>query len=323
MSACCNNGFKMIHEVMDFKMWLGLIGPAGPAGSPGRDVQLRGPVATVYDLPVTAPASELWQVGTQAPYNGYFFNGTSWVNLGPVAAGATFTPSVSADGTLSWTNDGGLPNPQSVNIKGPQGQTGQSGPAGPAGPGVPPGGTAGQVLAKTGPADYATGWQDPSGGDVTADMLGIVIEGNSTPVGASTGQYVIVKASTISGITDGLYTAAQAIPANTAIDSTYLTAVSDGGLNDLNRTIKSFIGIKTISISNSTIYKGIRITASVSSGYKFLSWLPTGASIGWMTSFPIYVESPQSQTTGVFYEGTIDSGSDKSVRFSFLEILDL
>ena len=127
MSACCNNGFKMIHEVMDFKMWLGLIGPAGPAGSPGRDVQLRGPVATVYDLPVTAPASELWQVGTQAPYNGYFFNGTSWVNLGPVAAGATFTPSVSADGTLSWTNDGGLPNPQSVNIKGPAGPAGPDG----------------------------------------------------------------------------------------------------------------------------------------------------------------------------------------------------
>lgn len=32
--------------------------------------------------------------------------------------GATFTPNVSLDGELSWTNDKGLPNPPSVNIKG-------------------------------------------------------------------------------------------------------------------------------------------------------------------------------------------------------------
>ena len=55
------------------------------------------------------------------------------------AAGTTFTPSVSADGTLSWTNDGGKENPTSVNIKGPkgaqgpQGEPGATGPQGPAG----------------------------------------------------------------------------------------------------------------------------------------------------------------------------------------------
>ena len=35
--------------------------------------------------------------------------------------GATFTPSVSVDGVISWTNNGGLPNPTPVNIKGPKG----------------------------------------------------------------------------------------------------------------------------------------------------------------------------------------------------------
>lgn len=40
--------------------------------------------------------------------------------------GATFTPSVSADGTLSWTNNKGLTNPEPVNIKGPQGADGKS-----------------------------------------------------------------------------------------------------------------------------------------------------------------------------------------------------
>lgn len=35
--------------------------------------------------------------------------------------GVTFTPHIDADGNLSWTNDGGLENPQTVNIKGPKG----------------------------------------------------------------------------------------------------------------------------------------------------------------------------------------------------------
>ena len=48
--------------------------------------------------------------------------------------GTTFIPSVSNDGIISWTNDGGLPNPNPVNIKGPQGETGNVGPQGPQGP---------------------------------------------------------------------------------------------------------------------------------------------------------------------------------------------
>lgn len=35
--------------------------------------------------------------------------------------GTTFIPSVSADGVISWTNDGGLDNPEPVNIMGPEG----------------------------------------------------------------------------------------------------------------------------------------------------------------------------------------------------------
>lgn len=38
--------------------------------------------------------------------------------------GTTFTPSVSEDGTLSWTNDGGKQNPAARNIKGVKGDTG-------------------------------------------------------------------------------------------------------------------------------------------------------------------------------------------------------
>lgn len=42
----------------------------------------------------------------------------------PGANGVTYTPHLSADGVLSWTNDGGLANPDPVNIKGAPGSAG-------------------------------------------------------------------------------------------------------------------------------------------------------------------------------------------------------
>lgn len=44
--------------------------------------------------------------------------------------GATFTPSVSEDGVISWENDRGLENPSPVNIKGPKGDPGKDGAPG-------------------------------------------------------------------------------------------------------------------------------------------------------------------------------------------------
>lgn len=43
--------------------------------------------------------------------------------------GATFTPSVDKDGNISWTNNKGLENPSTQNIKGPQGIQGPQGEA--------------------------------------------------------------------------------------------------------------------------------------------------------------------------------------------------
>lgn len=44
--------------------------------------------------------------------------------------GFVFTPSVSTEGVISWTNDGSLDNPTPINIKGPKGDTGDRGPQG-------------------------------------------------------------------------------------------------------------------------------------------------------------------------------------------------
>lgn len=56
-------------------------------------------------------------------------DGTEWADPqgGAGSTGATFTPSVSPDGVISWTNDKELPNPDPVNIKGPEGPQGPRG----------------------------------------------------------------------------------------------------------------------------------------------------------------------------------------------------
>lgn len=54
--------------------------------------------------------------------------GAKTINIGEKGDdGATFIPSVSADGVISWTNDKELPNPEPVNIKGGKGDPGENG----------------------------------------------------------------------------------------------------------------------------------------------------------------------------------------------------
>ena len=52
--------------------------------------------------------------------------------------GVIFTPNVDEEGNLSWTNDGNIINPPTVNITGPEGKQGPQGIPGPEGPqGIP------------------------------------------------------------------------------------------------------------------------------------------------------------------------------------------
>ena len=62
--------------------------------------------------------------------NGFVGTETEWLeSLKGVDGtdGTTFTPSVSATGDLSWSNDDGKENPATVNIKGAKGDRGDSG----------------------------------------------------------------------------------------------------------------------------------------------------------------------------------------------------
>lgn len=109
----------------------------GATGSDGKGFKILGYYQSVSSLSngIKNPsAGDAYGVGTGEPYNIYVWDAVNskWVNNGALQGaagkdGTTFTPSVSTDGVLSWTNDGGKPNPASVNIKGKTGAPGMDG----------------------------------------------------------------------------------------------------------------------------------------------------------------------------------------------------
>lgn len=101
----------------------------GARGETGKGLDILGTYPTVDALnsAVTNPEQgDMYNVGSSAPYNLYMYDSKEgWKDQGKLqgAKGAVFTPFVDADGNLSWSNDGGLSNPATVNIKGIQGDT--------------------------------------------------------------------------------------------------------------------------------------------------------------------------------------------------------
>lgn len=112
-------------------------GPPGPKGDTGTGLDILGTYATLQALEaaVTQPGQgDMYNVGTSAPYSIYMWDTVEndWLDQGQLQGenGTTFTPSVSENGELSWSNNGGLPNPESVNIRGPAGPKGDDGAPG-------------------------------------------------------------------------------------------------------------------------------------------------------------------------------------------------
>ena len=157
MSDCYEHDhdhFEMREDTGDeFLMWQGLVGPhfsphvdeygnlswtnngqllnpapVNIAGKPGTGIEITGRVNSVEDLPESAAQGQVWAVGIEEPYEAYCWLG-EWLDLGLIFptgprgdTGPYFTPSVDSSGNLSWTNNGDLPNPETVNIKGPPGE---------------------------------------------------------------------------------------------------------------------------------------------------------------------------------------------------------
>ena len=75
---------------------------------------------------VQGPKGDTGAEGPEGPKGDKGDKGDTGANGTNGADGATFTPSVDANGNLSWTNNKGLTNPPTVNIKGPKGDSGVS-----------------------------------------------------------------------------------------------------------------------------------------------------------------------------------------------------
>lgn len=73
--------------------------------------------------------------------------------------------------------------------------------------------------------------------DLLRDEIGKVVNGNTSALNISAGDFVIVKNSTITSVTDGLYTANNAVSAGTALVAADLTAQPTGAANVLNSNI--------------------------------------------------------------------------------------
>lgn len=127
-------------------------GPQGEKGEQGNDgtsLNILGTKESEADLPLSAEKNDAYLINGEM----WVFNGTNWNNAGRIQGpqgpqgpvgpqgeqgdagvrGITFTPVVDSRGNISWSNDGGLENPQTVNITGPRGDTGAKGDTGPQG----------------------------------------------------------------------------------------------------------------------------------------------------------------------------------------------
>ena len=112
-------------------------------GRDGTSFVIRGYYDTFTALTAAVPdpgPGDAYGVGTTMPYDIYVWDEINglWRNNGTIQGvrgergerGATFIPALDAGGNLSWTNDAGLPNPGTQNIRGPAGEAGTTGPAG-------------------------------------------------------------------------------------------------------------------------------------------------------------------------------------------------
>ena len=101
-------------------------GPQGPKGDPGPQ-GVKGDPGEKGEQGIQGLKGDTGPQGEQGPVGPKGEQGDNG------ARGTTFTPIVDSKGNISWSNDGGLENPQTVNITGPQGDTGVKGDTGPQG----------------------------------------------------------------------------------------------------------------------------------------------------------------------------------------------
>lgn len=232
--------------------------------------------------------------------------------------GPYYTPSVSEDGTLSWTNNGGLPNPANVNIKGPPG------------PGGVPGGTTGQLLAKASNEDYDTEWIDQpemDAGHVSYDSTEAYDDGT---VGKELGT-INSALSSLSSVTEIIDTASGAIasfPDGSGLPMRSLLAQIEpqqdlhgqtspypagGGKNLLPMMLANMKTINTAGTWNGNAYTlyGVTYTVNVDDGGNVVSISATGTA----TQYGLFrLVNEWTNTSATTISGTASGSSGSGYR---------
>lgn len=132
-AAPYGQGVNADIELRDGKYHISFQLETGPKGETGHGLDILGTYASLEALAqnVASPKQgDMYNVGTKPPYSIYMWQSSTsaWEYQGELqgATGPHFTPNVKVeDGKvlLSWTNNGGLDNPATVNIKGADGKT--------------------------------------------------------------------------------------------------------------------------------------------------------------------------------------------------------
>lgn len=144
-------GIQGIQGIQGPKGETGETGPQGPKGDTGTGLEIKGTYDTPEQLKQNVQSKkqgDMYNVGYSYPYTIYMWDETEepydWKPQGQLQGakgdtgeqgpqgprGYTYTPHMDSSGNLSWTNDGQQVNPDTVNLKGPQGEQGPQGQKG-------------------------------------------------------------------------------------------------------------------------------------------------------------------------------------------------
>lgn len=159
--------------------------------------------------------------------------------------------------------------------------------------------------------------------DTAAQSLAPIVKGKQCAVSVASGKYVLLMGSTITGKADGAYKATKAIPANTDIDGTYLTAATDGFANSLSDQIVTLSGRttkqnrigKTVLKNNSTSLTFSEIGMTNYGSYIVL--VTSDSNTAWRYGGVLQISANNSNLTQLFQNGSITceiSGSSLKVN---------
>ena len=108
---------------------------------------------------------------------------------------------------------------------------------------------------------------------------------------------------------------------NTITFGTKMTGAISSIVKEL---LHDYIKVKYVDEANSSLTQNKQLPVYIDDGYKFLCWQSVGSSIGWVTSFPIYIANCLSTSGGVYWSGgTLPTGANQMVRFWYYEIKDI